>query len=202
MNKMYKDFKFIFDYFIVIFLLPLLLPILLIFIILNYFILGYPIFFIDRRIGLNNKIFKMYKFRTMSLSNNININTLNDKNRTNFYGKFIRRLSLDELPQFLNIIKGEMSLIGPRPLPVEYLNKFSINQNKRHLVKPGITGLAQINGRNNISWEKKFDYDLKYVNEISLFLDLKIFLKTLFVLLKIENVDYKNDKINNRFDGV
>lgn len=202
MNKMYKDFKFIFDYFFVIFLLPLLLPILLIFIILNYFILGYPIFFIDKRIGLNNKIFKMYKLRTMSLSNNININTLNDKNRTNFYGKFIRRLSLDELPQFLNIIKGEMSLIGPRPLPVEYLNKFSINQNKRHLVKPGITGLAQINGRNNISWEKKFDYDLKYVNEISLFLDFKIFLKTLFILLKIKNVDYKNDKINNRFDGV
>ena len=94
-----------------------------------------------------------------------------------------------------------MSLIGPRPLPVEYLSKFSINQNKRHLVKPGITGLAQINGRNNISWEKKFNYDLRYVNDISLFLDLKIFLKTIIVLLKIENINYKNDKINNRFDG-
>lgn len=202
MNNMYKNFKFIFDYFILLISLPLLLPIILIFIFLNYFILGSPIFFVDKRIGLNNKIFKMYKFRTMKISKNNNINTISDKNRTNFYGKFIRRLSLDELPQFLNIIKGDMSLIGPRPLPVEYLNKFSTNQNKRHLVKPGITGLAQINGRNNISWEKKFNYDLKYINEISLFLDLKIFLKTIIVLLKIESVDYKNNKINNRFDGV
>ena len=113
----------------------------------------------------------------------------------------LRKYSLDEIPQLLNIIKGDMSLIGPRPLPVEYLDKFSINQNKRHLVKPGITGLAQINGRNNLSWEKKFSYDLRYVNEMSLLLDLKIILRTFIVLLKIESVDYKNDKINNRFDG-
>ena len=201
MSNMYRYLKFIFDYFVVLILLPFFLPILLILIILNYFILGTPIFFIDKRIGLNNKIFKMYKLRTMTLSDDNSINTIIDKNRTNIYGRFIRRLSLDEIPQFFNIIKGDMSLIGPRPLPVEYLSKFSINQNKRHLVKPGITGLAQINGRNNISWEKKFNYDLRYVNDISLFLDLKIFLKTIIVLLKIENINYKNDKINNRFDG-
>lgn len=201
MNSIYKNYKFIFDYLIVAILLPFFLPILSIFIILNYLILGTPIFFIDKRIGLNNKIFKMYKLRTMSLTKNNKINTIIDKNRTNFYGKFIRRLSLDEIPQFLNIIKGDMSLIGPRPLPVEYLDKFSINQNKRHLVKPGITGLAQINGRNNISWEKKFNYDLRYVNEMSFSLDFKIILRTLIVLLKVENVNYSNDKINNRFDG-
>ena len=201
MNSIYKNYKFFFDYLIVLILLPLFLPILLFFIIFNYFILGAPIFFIDKRIGLNNKIFNMYKLRTMSLSKHYTINTIIDKNRINFYGKFIRRLSLDEIPQLLNIIKGDMSLIGPRPLPVEYLDKFSINQNKRHLVKPGITGLAQINGRNNLSWEKKFSYDLRYVNEMSLLLDLKIILRTFIVLLKIESVDYKNDKINNRFDG-
>ncbi|MGC8733554.1 MAG: sugar transferase [bacterium] len=170
-------------------LIILLLPI---FFIISLLILledGFPIFFIQERVGLNGKIFKMYKFRSFKKNVDLsNVYTYSQDPRISKVGKIIRRYSLDELPQLINIIKGEMSFIGPRPnLPFQYQELNDI-QKQRYLVKPGITGLAQINGRNKINWEQRIYYDLIYIKNYSLFLDIWILYKTFFVVLSGEGV--------------
>lgn len=151
------------------------------------------IFFSQPRIGLDGKIFILYKFRTLNEDHSLKLSK-----RTFPLGTFLRRTSLDELPQLYNILKGEMSFIGPRPLLVDYLPYFTVEQNRRHDVRPGITGLAQINGRHSITWEEKFNYDIAYVQKLSFLLDVKIALKTIILLISIRKDQSLTEK---RFDG-
>ena len=161
---------------------------------------GNPFFF-QIRPGKNEKLFKIIKFKTMNDKADENGLLLPDENRISFLGKMLRKTSLDELPQLINVLKGDMSLVGPRPLLVEYLSLYSDEQKVRHNVKPGITGWAQINGRNLISWKQKFEYDVWYVNNISFTLDVKIFFKTFLKVMKSENI-YSGSEISvNRFNG-
>ena len=163
--------------------------------------LGSPILFKQDRPGLNEKIFKMYKFRTMTDEKDKDGNLLPDTDRLTKFGKFLRSTSLDEIPELWNVLKGEMSLVGPRPLLIEYLGFYTIEENKRHNVKPGITGWAQINGRNALSWEEKFKYDIEYVNRVSFFFDLKIIFYTIKKVMKKEDIsDFKNENKEERFD--
>jgi lipopolysaccharide/colanic/teichoic acid biosynthesis glycosyltransferase len=140
--------------------------------------LGAPVIFCQERPGKNEKIFKLYKFRTMTDARDENGELLPDEVRLTKFGKFLRSTSLDELPELWNILKGEMSIVGPRPLLVSYLPYYTEEERKRHCVSPGLTGLAQVNGRNNLTWEEKFAYDLEYVNRISFTTDVKIIIKT------------------------
>ncbi|MGF2167079.1 sugar transferase [Enterococcus casseliflavus] len=144
-----------------------------------------PVFFIQQRVGFNEKVFTIIKFRTMRVSKN-DLET--DKDRLTTIGKILRRSSLDEIPQLINILKGDMSFIGPRPLPVQYLTWYTKDERKRHNVRPGISGLAQINGRNNLSWNEKFQYDIFYVNNISFKNDLIIFFKTIIKVFNRSDV--------------
>jgi lipopolysaccharide/colanic/teichoic acid biosynthesis glycosyltransferase len=172
----------------------LLLPILLVISFLVRVKLGSPIFFKQERPGLNEKIFTLYKFRTMTNEKDKQGILLSDSERLTKFGKILRSTSLDELPSLINIIKGDLSIVGPRPLLVEYLPLYNDEQKRRHTIKPGLTGLAQINGRNGISWSNKFDYDLKYLNNIGFFTDVSIILKTIGKVLKREKIN-SNDKI-------
>ena len=140
--------------------------------------IGSPILFTQERPGLHEKIFKLYKFRTMNNKTDKNGNLLPDEERLEKAGKVLRSTSLDELPELFNILKGDMSIVGPRPLLVRYLDRYDKRQKHRHDVRPGLTGLAQVNGRNAISWEEKFEYDLKYIKNITLINDLKIIIQT------------------------
>lgn len=155
--------------------------------------LGSPVFFIQQRPGLNEKIFKIYKFRSMSNEKDKDGNFLPDKKRLTKFGRILRSMSLDELPELFNIIKGDMSIIGPRPLITQYLPYYTNNEHHRHDVKPGLTGLAQIHGRNNLSWEKRFEYDLQYVNKITFCNDFMILLKTILKVIKKENVTVREE---------
>jgi undecaprenyl phosphate N,N'-diacetylbacillosamine 1-phosphate transferase len=146
------------------------------------------VLFKQKRVGKENKVFTLYKFRSMRVELVRHENKLSDSERMLKTGRFIRRTSLDELPQLFNIIKGEMSFIGPRPLPTIYLGYYNEKEIHRHDVKPGISGLAQVSGRNNINWEEKFSKDLEYVNKISLILDIKIFFLTLYKIVKRSDV--------------
>ena len=197
----YLKIKKFFDVFFatcgIIFLCPLIIFIA----ILIKIKLGSPIFFIQKRPGLNEKIFPLIKFRTMNNKKDQFGNLLDDDKRLTFFGKWLRATSIDEVPTLINIIKGDMSFVGPRPLLIEYLDLYSEVERQRHLVNPGLTGLAQINGRNNISWKKKFEYDILYVNKISLFLDLKIFLLTFLKVIKREGINPKNKQNVERFKG-
>jgi len=175
----YKNYlKPLFDYLIILVgLIPLLL--LSVLIVFGYVILGqFPILFTHKRIGKNGKTFLLLKFRTLSSDTN---KTLHERKFS--WGNVLRATNLDELPQLWNVLKGEMSLVGPRPLPVEYANLFSSEQNKRHGVLPGITGLAQINGKNDLSWDEKFKLDLEYVGKVSFVLDIRILFKTIILAL-------------------
>lgn len=163
---------------------PIFIGILAILIVMNR---GNP-FFTQKRIGKNLKLFKVYKFKTMNDNKDSFGSLLPDKDRLTRVGKFIRNTSMDEIPQLINVLKGDMSLIGPRPLLPEYVPYYNENQIGRHNVKPGITGLAQVNGRNDISWEKRFEYDINYVNTISMRLDLKILWKTIYKVLKSDGI--------------
>jgi len=156
----------------------ILLPLILFIGIVIYITHGRPVLFCQKRPGKNGKIFMLYKFRTMTNEVSENGELLIDKLRLTRLGRFLRRFSLDELPQLLNVIKGEMSIVGPRPLLLEYLEYYTEKQSRRHLVKPGITGWAQVNGRNSLTWEEKFTLDVYYVENISFLLDLRIVLKT------------------------
>lgn len=164
--------------------------------------MGYPVLYIQERPGLNGKIFKMYKFRSMTNAKDKEGNLLPNRERLLPFGKFLRKSSLDELPELYNVLKGDMSLVGPRPLRVEYLPLYSPEQSRRHEVKPGITGWAQVNGRNGISWENKFRFDVWYVDNQSLMLDLKILFMTAFKVAKSEGVNQAEDLTMEPFKGV
>jgi len=181
--------------------LILLSPIILIIAILVKIKLGSPIFFRQARPGLKEKIFYIIKFRTMNNERDQFGKLLNDNVRLTTLGKWLRETSIDEIPTLINIVKGEMSFIGPRPLLKEYLKLYSSEESKRHNVKPGITGLAQINGRNEISWKKKFAYDILYIDNLSLFLDLKIFLLTIIKVIKRKGINSKNKNYVKPFEG-
>jgi len=158
-------------------------------------------FFNQQRPGKDERIFKIIKFKSMNDKKDKEGNLLPDFKRMTVIGKFIRSTSLDELPQLLNVLKGDMSLIGPRPLLVSYLPLYSEEQKKRHLVKPGITGWAQVNGRNTISWDKKFEYDVWYVNHISFALDMKIYFMTLQKVIKRADISASDNTTMERFVG-
>lgn len=158
-------------------------------------------FFTQRRPGKNTTIFHIIKFKTMNDKKDANGQLLPDSQRLTSMGSFIRKTSLDEIPQLINVLTGDMSLIGPRPLLTNYLHLYSDFQNRRHEVKPGITGWAQVNGRNAISWDKKFEYDVWYVDNISFILDCKILFKTVLKVLKSEGINAANAATIEPFDG-
>lgn len=168
--------------------LVILSPIILIVAILVRVKLGSPVIFKQDRPGKDGKIFKLYKFRSMSDKKDENGKLLPDKDRLTKFGKILRATSLDELPELVNILKGEMSLIGPRPLAVAYLPYYNEEEKHRHDVRPGLTGLAQINGRNALNWEERFSYDIEYVNNITFINDLKILFKTFYKVIKKDGV--------------
>ncbi|CUO15629.1 Putative colanic biosynthesis UDP-glucose lipid carrier transferase [Turicibacter sanguinis] len=177
-------------------------PILLIIAILVRIKLGSPIFFRQARVGLNGEIFEMVKFRTMKDAYDAEGNLLPDEERLTAFGSFLRKSSLDELPELWNVLKGDMSLVGPRPLLVEYLPLYSEEQMKRHNVRPGITGYAQVNGRNNISWTKKFELDVYYVENFSLWLDIKILFQTVAKVLGQADINQEGNATVERFNGM
>jgi undecaprenyl phosphate N,N'-diacetylbacillosamine 1-phosphate transferase len=183
------------------FLLLLLAPVMLIVALLIRGKLGSPVLFVQERPGKDEKIFRIYKFRTMTDERDESGKLLPDEKRLKGIGKFVRALSLDELPQLFNVLKGEMSFIGPRPLLVEYLPLYNDKQRRRHEVKPGITGWAQVNGRNAISWEEKFAYDVWYVEHCSFWLDLKIAWLTLVKVFKREGISQKGVATMEKFKG-
>ena len=155
--------------------------------------LGSPVLFKQERPGLNEKIFTMYKFRTMTDRKDESGNLLPDKDRLTKFGRFLRSTSLDEIPELWNVLKGEMSLVGPRPLLVEYLSKYTKKEKRRHEVRPGITGYAQVNGRNNTTWEDRFKNDIYYVENISFLLDIKIIIKTFLKVIKKSDINQNED---------
>ena len=199
---MYKLFiKLIIDFTIALFLLMVLSPIIVITIIgLCFANQGKPFFF-QLRPGLNGKIFKIIKFKTMKDKKESEGNLLSDEKRLTKVGAFVRKTSLDEIPQLINVIKGEMSLVGPRPLLTEYLPLYNDFQKRRHEVKPGITGWAQVNGRNSISWKQKFEYDIWYVENISFLLDCKIVFLTIKKVFNQEGISAENSVSAEAFKG-
>ncbi|MDB2087487.1 MAG: sugar transferase [Clostridium paraputrificum] len=181
--------------------LILLSPILIVVALLIRLNLGSPIFFTQDRVGKNNKVFKMIKFRSMKDGVDKNGNLLPDEMRLTKFGKILRSTSLDELPELINVLKGDMSLIGPRPLLVDYLPLYNENQVRRHNVLPGLTGWAQINGRNSLSWNEKFNLDIWYVDNWSLTLDIKIFFLTIYKVFKRDGISQEGNVTMERFNG-
>ncbi|WP_454781368.1 sugar transferase [Legionella sp. WA2022007384] len=182
-------------------LLIMFMPILVIVALLIRYHLGSPIFFYQNRPGLHGKTFRLIKFRTMKDSFNKNGELLPDKDRVTHLGHVLRACSLDELPQLWNVFKGEMSFVGPRPLLIEYLSLYNSEQKRRHDVKPGITGLAQVNGRNTLNWEGKFALDLWYVDHQSFYLDIKILMMTIKKVLMREGITGQGSVTNEKFTG-
>ncbi|MCV3383495.1 undecaprenyl phosphate N,N'-diacetylbacillosamine 1-phosphate transferase [Campylobacter sp. IFREMER_LSEM_CL292] len=198
---MYKNgLKRVFDFFLALILLIIFLPFIALIGIVLKIVQG-SVLFKQARPGLNEKIFYIYKFKTMSDETDENGELLPDELRLKPFGKLVRSLSLDELPQLFNVLKGDMSFIGPRPLLVEYLPLYNQEQKKRHDVRPGITGWAQINGRNAISWEQKFKYDVEYVQNCSFLFDLKIFFMTIIKVLKRSGVNKEGVATTDKFNG-
>jgi undecaprenyl phosphate N,N'-diacetylbacillosamine 1-phosphate transferase len=183
-----KFFKRPFDLVFSLILFTLLSPLIIFIGILVLFINGRPIIFKQNRPGLNEKIFKLYKFRTMNNKKDTKGHLLADELRLTKFGKFLRSTSLDELPSLINIIKGDLSFVGPRPLAVQYLPYYTYEENKRHSIRPGLTGLAQVNGRNLLSWEDRFSYDILYCKSITFIGDMIILFKTFFTVLKRRNI--------------
>ena len=174
---------------------PLWLPILALTAVAVRLAMGAPVLFRQERAGLRCRPFVMYKFRTMREGPG------DDAERLTRFGRLLRKTSLDELPELWNVLRGEMSLVGPRPLPVRYLGRYTEEQNRRHEVLPGITGLAQVNGRNALAWEEKFRYDVAYVDSRSLALDLKILLATVWQVLVPRNVSHEGEATMSEFKG-
>ncbi len=192
-----RFFDIIFSMIMLIILSPFLL-------LIAFFILmidGKPILFKQSRSGLNQNPFKFYKFRTMTNKKDKNGNLLPDEKRLSKYGRFLRKTSIDEIPSFFNVLIGDMSVVGPRPLLERYLSRYNKYQKRRLEVKPGITGLAQINGRNNLSWNEKFTFDVEYVDNHSLILDLKIILSTVKLVLMAKGVKPESQEIMPEFKG-
>lgn len=183
-----KYIKRILDLILSLMALIVLMPLMIIIGILVRINLGSPIIFKQKRPGKNEKIFTLYKFRTMTDKKDENGNLLPDEQRLTKFGKALRSTSLDELPELINILKGDMAIVGPRPLLVEYLSLYNEEQRHRHDVRPGLTGLAQINGRNSISWEEKFKDDIEYIRKITFLGDCKIALKTIGKVFKKEGI--------------
>lgn len=177
------------------------IPVLTLIVILIVFFQGTPIFFRQSRLGKNHREFKIVKFCTMNNKRGSNGQLLPDEERITSIGQFLRRTSLDEIPGFCNVLLGHMSLVGPRPLPPQYLNRYSKEQARRHDVKPGVTGWAQVNGRNSISWEQKFSLDIWYVDNQSLYLDIKILLKTVIYVLARRHIVPDNRGAMEEFMG-
>ena len=198
---MYKSFiKRMLDLLVSLSLIIVLAPIILLVALLLKCVLG-AVLFRQERPGLNERIFTLYKFKTMSDERDENGNLLPDEFRLKPFGKVIRSLSLDELPQLFNVLKGDMSLIGPRPLLVKYLPLYNEAQKHRHDVRPGITGWAQVNGRNDISWEKKFELDLFYVRNCSFALDAKIALMTMVRVFQRSGISKSGNATSDEFNG-
>lgn len=181
--------------------LILLSPFMLIIYLLVRINLGSSVFFLQERVGKDNKIFKMIKFRTMKNSTDKDGNLLSDNERLTKFGRFLRSFSIDELPELINILKGDMSLVGPRALLVQYLEHYNSEQIRRHEVLPGLTGWAQINGRNSITWCEKFKLDVWYVDNWSLWLDIKIFFLTFWKVFKREGINQSETVTMEYFNG-
>jgi lipopolysaccharide/colanic/teichoic acid biosynthesis glycosyltransferase len=196
-----KSFKRLFDIIFSFIALIVFLPLLFLIFVLVKIKLGSPVIFKHQRPGLNEKIFTLYKFRTMTNIKNEDGKLLPDFQRLTKFGKFLRSTSLDELPSLVNIIKGDMSIVGPRPLLVEYLKLYNDEQKKRHIVRPGLTGLAQVSGRNAISWTEKFKSDQKYISNITFLNDLKIILLTIKKVFIKEGINSSNYDTMEIFQG-
>lgn len=181
--------------------LIILMPVMIVIYILVRIKLGSPAIFKQQRPGKNEKIFTLYKFRTMTDKKDENGNLLPDEQRLTKFGKILRSTSLDELPELFNILKGDMSIVGPRPLLVEYLRLYNEEQRHRHDVRPGLTGFAQVNGRNSISWKEKFRDDIKYIENISFITDIKIVFKTIIKVFKREGISQENSATMEKFQG-
>lgn len=179
----------------------LISPILIIIAILIRIKLGSPIFFTQDRVGKDGKVFKIVKFRTMLEAYDKFGEPLSDKERVTSFGNFLRSTSLDELPELINVLKGDMSLVGPRPLLVEYIGLYSKEQFRRHEVRPGMTGWAQVNGRNNLNWDDKFKMDVEYVDNVNLLLDIKILFLTIFKVLKRDGISKDGHVTIDKFKG-
>ena len=193
--------KRLFDIILSLLLLILFLPLFFFISVFIYLTMGKPIFFKQNRPGLNKKAFTIYKFRTMTNKKDSQGNLLPDEERLYGVGKFIRSASLDEIPQLFNVLNGNMSFVGPRPLLLEYLPLYTQEQNKRHNVRPGITGWAQVNGRNTISWEEKFELDVWYVENQSLLLDLKILFMTFMKVINRSDISSSSSVTMEKFKG-
>lgn len=199
---MYKRFvKRCLDFLLSLAALIILSPVLLLVAILVRCKLGSPILFKQKRPGLHEKIFCMYKFRTMTDAKDADGNLLPDEMRLTKFGKLLRSTSLDELPELFNILKGDMAIVGPRPLLVQYLPRYNERQHHRHDVRPGFTGLAQVNGRNSISWQEKFEWDVRYVEKVSFLMDLRIIAKTVKVVLKRDGISSETSATMEEFRG-
>lgn len=181
--------------------LVVLSPLLLILIVVGAFVMKGNPFFTQQRPGKNEKIFKLIKFRTMTNAKDKDGNLLPDADRLTKYGEFLRNTSLDELPELINILKGDMSVIGPRPLLVEYIPRYNAHQHRRHEVRPGLSGWAQVNGRNTVSWEDKFDMDVEYVDNYNLVMDIKILFMTVLNVLKREGISSDTSATMEPFRG-
>lgn len=195
-----KFFKRPLDLILAIIALIFLSPVMIITAILVKIKLGSPVIFTQKRPGLNEKIFKMYKFRSMTNEKDENGKLLSDEIRLTKFGKTLRSTSLDELPELFNIIKGDMSFVGPRPLLVEYLPYYTEEERLRHLVRPGLTGLSQINGRNTLSWEARFKLDIEYVLSQSLFNDIIVLIKSVFIVFAKSDILIGDEHIMLNFD--
>ena len=191
--------KRLFDFIISLIGLIIFSPLLLLLSIAIIALDGFPIIFFQPRLGKNKIFFNIIKFRTMKIGDSKS--SEDDEIRQTLLGKLLRKTSLDELPVLINVLKGDMSLVGPRPLLIKYSKRFNSFQNRRHEVLPGITGLAQINGRNQISWEEKFNYDVQYINEHNLLLDIKILLKTIYSVLFFKGTSPEGKDIMPEFMG-
>lgn len=198
---LYIHIKRILDFILSFVLLLLLSPVILLIIVMIKLFSKGPAFFVQTRPGLNGKPFKVYKFRTMRVETELSGVPLSDMERMTRVGKFLRATSLDEISQFFNVLKGDMSFIGPRPLLVEYLEYYTERQAMRHNVLPGITGWAQVNGRNSISWEQRFEYDVFYVENIGFLFDLKIVVKTIINILKKSGINSSENETMEKFRG-
>ena len=193
--------KRLFDLLLTILGTLLILPYLLILAFFVRIFHGKPLLFVQIRPGKHGKPFRMYKFRTMTNARDVTGNLLPDHDRLTPIGKFLRATSLDEFPELINVLKGEMSLVGPRPLLMDYLPLYTPEQSRRHNVKPGMTGWAQINGRNAISWEEKFRYDVWYVENWSLWLDIKILFMTMLIVLLRKGINHNANETMPFFQG-
>lgn len=196
-----RHLKRSFDLIVSVLALVVLSPVLLLLTVLVFLRIGRPVLFAQLRPGLNGTAFKIYKFRTMTNERDAEGNLLPDAQRLTSFGRFLRSTSLDELPELINVVKGEMSLVGPRPLLMAYLDRYTPEQARRHEVRPGITGWAQINGRNAITWEEKFALDVWYVDHCSLWLDIKILVLTVWKVLRREGINQQGEATMSEFLG-